>query len=66
MPCSLLEMNRRFGGILCLYLEGTRVNETRNRYDTGNKQSFRHVQDGGTLHYHVRENLKVLSLSSMI
>jgi hypothetical protein len=37
--CTPLKVNRRFGGIFCLHLQGLRINQVRNQYEAGSKQS---------------------------
>jgi hypothetical protein len=38
-PCSPLEIKRRLGGTHRLHLQGRRINQARNRYEVGSKQS---------------------------
>jgi hypothetical protein len=40
MPCSPLEVNRRFRGTCHLHLEGRTMNRARNQHGTGSKKSF--------------------------
>jgi hypothetical protein len=39
MPCSLLTVNRRFGGTYRLHLQGSRISQVRNQREAGNTQS---------------------------
>jgi hypothetical protein len=42
--CSPLKVNRRFGGICRLHLQGRRISHARKRYEAGSKQSNRLVE----------------------
>jgi hypothetical protein len=35
-PCSPLNVNRRFGGIFCLHIQGWRISQARNQHETEN------------------------------
>jgi hypothetical protein len=39
-PCSLLKVNRCFGGTFRLHLQNWRTSQARNQHDTGSKQSY--------------------------
>jgi hypothetical protein len=38
-PCNLLKVERLFGGICRLHLQGRRVSQIRNQHEAGSKQS---------------------------
>jgi hypothetical protein len=38
-PCSLLSVNRRFGGTSRLHLQGRKISRARNRHESDSKQS---------------------------
>jgi hypothetical protein len=49
-PYSLLKVNRRFGGMYRRHLQGWRIIQARNQYETDRKQSsdlFFDPEDGG-------------------
>jgi hypothetical protein len=39
-PCSLLKVNRRFGGKCHLHLQGRRISQERNRHEEGSKHGY--------------------------
>jgi hypothetical protein len=43
MPWSLLQVNRHFGGISHLHLQGSRVSQERNQYEAGSKENYPEV-----------------------
>jgi hypothetical protein len=38
-PCSPLKVNRRFGGIYCLHLQGLKISQIKHQCEAGCKQS---------------------------
>jgi hypothetical protein len=53
-PCSPLKINRHFGGTCNLHLQGRGINQARNQYGAGGKQSsgfglFYYPEDGGDM-----------------
>jgi hypothetical protein len=51
LPCSPVKVNQCFGGIYCLHLQGLRVSQPRNQYETGSKMLylFFDPEDGGDI-----------------
>jgi hypothetical protein len=59
-PCSPLEVNRRFGGILRFHLQGRILSQARNQHKVGSKQerwngdfqwtSWRYIPEDRNLH----------------
>jgi hypothetical protein len=45
-PCSLLKVNRRFGGACCIHLQGRRINRARNQYEAGSKHRIVNCVEG--------------------
>jgi hypothetical protein len=39
MLCSLMKVNRHFGGTCCCHLQGQRVGQARNHHEPGIKQN---------------------------
>jgi hypothetical protein len=47
-PCSLLKVNRRFGGICCFHLQGRSISQERNQCETSTCLFF-DPEDGGNM-----------------
>jgi hypothetical protein len=46
MPCSPLEVNRRFGGTCHVHFQGRRISHARNHHEKGSKKRFRLLISG--------------------
>jgi hypothetical protein len=61
-PCSLLSVNRRFGGTYRLHLQGRRIGRARNQRASRSVDTQwttrRYIPEDNTLHNHRCENLK--------
>jgi hypothetical protein len=49
IPCSLFKVNRHFGGICHLHLQGQRISQARNQQEAGSKQSSAYLAYSLTL-----------------